>query len=135
MIHTAGVSKAILAYLPKNQVQKILDNATFEQFTDTTITSPQAFLQYLDEVRKNGWACDRGEYEKNSNCIAAPVWDHSNEVVGAISITSFREVANIDRLLDLLPSIVETARAVSEELGWRPVRRAHIAHDVQEMVP
>ncbi|MCB8882621.1 IclR family transcriptional regulator [Acidisoma cellulosilytica] len=118
VIHTAGVSKAILAFLEPKQVDQILANATFEKLTASTITTRDGFLRRLVEVRKNGWASDRGEYETISNCIAAPVRDYSNMVVGAISITAFREVADIDRLVELLPDLIETTTAVSKELGW-----------------
>jgi len=109
---------AILAFLAPKDVSRILTNATFERFTEHSITSRDAFIAVLAEVRANGWACDRGEYETISNCIAAPVWDYSNRVVGAISITAFREVADIQRLLEFLPTLIETTTAVSKELGW-----------------
>jgi DNA-binding IclR family transcriptional regulator len=122
VIHTAGVSKAILAFLAPGEVSRILANATFERFTENSITSRDAFITLLDEVRANGWACDRGEYETISNCIAAPVWDYSNRVVGAISITAFRAVADIQRLLEYLPTLIETTTAVSKELGWNGIK-------------
>ncbi|MCU1582171.1 MAG: hypothetical protein JWO01_1559, partial [Microbacteriaceae bacterium] len=90
--------------------------------TEQTITSRAAFDEVLDAVRAQGWAADRGEYERVSNCIAAPVWDHSGKVAGAISITAFRETANVDELLQHLPDLMETTSTISRELGWRPLR-------------
>jgi DNA-binding IclR family transcriptional regulator len=121
-LHTAGVSKAILANLPARRRDEILGAATFERYTDQTITSRAAFDEVLESVRVQGWAADRGEYEKVSNCIAAPVWDHSGKVAGAISITAFRETANVDDLLQHLPDLMETTSTISRELGWRPLR-------------
>jgi DNA-binding IclR family transcriptional regulator len=123
VLHTAGVSKAILAFLAPKEVKRILANATFEPFNENTITSLEDFVGLLADVRGNGWACDRGEYEKISNCIAAPVWDYAGQVVGAISITAFREVADIDRLLTYRPRLIETTTAVSRELGWDGAKR------------
>jgi DNA-binding IclR family transcriptional regulator len=127
VLHTAGVSKAILAFLTQKEARKILANATFERFTDHTITSLDAFDKVLAEVRESGWACDRGEYEKISNCIAAPVWNYAGQVVGAISITAFREVADIDKLLTYRPRLIDTTTAVSRELGWGGPRLIHEA--------
>jgi DNA-binding IclR family transcriptional regulator len=120
VLHTAGVAKAILANLPTQHRDKILSNSTFEKFTANTITSRADFDQRLTEVRKAGWASDSGEYESFSNCIAAPVWDHSNRVAGAISLTAFREVADVNVLLDHLSTLLATTIDVSRELGWRP---------------
>ena len=126
VIHTAGVSKAILAFLAQRDVSRVLSNATFDKFTDHSITSRDAFIERLDEVRRNGWAYDRGEYESISNCIAAPVRDYSGGVVGAVSITAFREVADIERLLEFLPNLIETTTAVSRELGWSGAQLRHL---------
>jgi DNA-binding IclR family transcriptional regulator len=52
----------------------ILANASWQRYTDNTITTSQAMLDRLDEVRQRGWATDEGEYETCSNCGAAPVW-------------------------------------------------------------
>ena len=84
-------------------MRRVLSNATFDKFTDHSITSRDAF-ERLDEVRRNGRAYDRGEYESISNCIAAPVRDYSGGVVGASSITAFREVADIESSWSSFPT-------------------------------
>lgn len=119
VIHTAGVSKAILANLEPEQRDAIIANVAFEKFTPTTITSEGALRARLEEVRKQGWATDDGEYEVVSNCVAAPVWDHANRVAGAISITAFKAKTNLVALRKLLPDLLETTTAISTELGWR----------------
>lgn len=119
VVHTAGVSKAILAFLPEHQRNRILDAVSFEKFTENTITGKDEFLLVLDEVRRNGWAADRGEYESFSNCIAAPVLSHTGAVAGAISVTAFKERADLVALKLLLPELLETTHAISAELGWR----------------
>ena len=120
VIHTAGVSKVILAYLDAKQRDAIVSRAVFEKFTATTITSEKALFACLDVVRKQGWSTDDGEYETISNCIAAPVLDHANKVAGGISVTAFRDKADLSRLRELLPQLLMTTTAISKELGWRP---------------
>ena len=122
VLHTAGVSKAILANLPARRRDEILATATYERFTENSITSRAQLDTVLDDVRETGWASDHGEYEKISNCIAAPVWDHSGKVSGAISITAFRDIADVDNLLQHLPDLLETTENISRALGWRPLR-------------
>lgn len=120
VIHTAGVSKAILANLDEPERERIIANATFEKFNSLTITSREEFTERLDTVRELGWATDEGEYDVVSNCIAAPVWDQAHRVVGAISITSFREKADIPALRAYLDDLLATTSDISYELGWRP---------------
>jgi DNA-binding IclR family transcriptional regulator len=119
VMHTAGVSKAILAYLPERTREKYLAEISFERFTDTTITSRPAFEERLAEVHHNGWAYDDGEYEEISNCIAAPVRDHLGRAAGSISITTLKPKTDLTQLRELLPVLLETTGAISTELGNR----------------
>jgi DNA-binding IclR family transcriptional regulator len=122
VIHTAGVSKAILANLDDAARDQIIAGADFEPFNANTITTRDALLERLDRVRETGWATDEGEYDIVSNCIAAPVWNHNHRVAGAISITSFREKADIPALLNHLDDLLATTAKISHELGWRSER-------------
>lgn len=122
VIHTAGVSKAILANLDAPERERIIANATFEPYNANTMTTREELVSRLERVRETGWATDEGEYDIVSNCIAAPVWGQGDRVVGAISITSFREKADITALTAYLPDLLATTAAISYDLGWRPAR-------------
>lgn len=119
VVHTAGVSKAILANLPPDRRAQIIAGATFEVYNSNTIPNAPKLEERLQTVRERGWATDEGEYDTVSNCVAAPVWDHANTVAGAISITAFREKADIEALSAYLPDLLATTAAISHELGWR----------------
>jgi len=119
VVNTAGVSKAILAFLPESARDRILDAADWTAYTDTTITSRAQMLARLDSVRSHGWATDEGEYESFSNCVAAPIRDGSGAACGAVSITAFREKADIEALKLLLPALLRTTSKISYELGGR----------------
>jgi DNA-binding IclR family transcriptional regulator len=117
VLHTAGVSKAILANLEPKRREAFLAGTAFERFTDHTITSRAEFEQRLDTVRAEGWAYDDGEYEEISNCIAAPVWDHAGRPAGSISITTLKPQTDLAGLKEFLPALLETTAAISTELG------------------
>lgn len=119
VLHTAGVSKAILAHLEPKAREAFLAGTTFERFTRNTLTSRAEFDARLEAVRTNGWAYDDGEYEEISNCIAAPVWDHAGHVAGSISITTLKPKVDLSRLREFLPALLETTAAISAELGGR----------------
>ena len=61
-------------------------------------------------------AADDREFEPYVNCIAVPIQSPLG-VVGAISVTAVRVVADLDRLTTYLPALRETADAISGELG------------------
>ncbi|MGW9113346.1 IclR family transcriptional regulator [Microbacterium sp. NPDC055683] len=132
-VNTAGVAKAILAYLPSARRKRILDRTSFDAYTERTLTDRAAYERVLTRVQERGWAFDDGEFDELSNCIAAPVWDHAGQVAGAVSITDFRTRQNTDELQRLLPSLLATAEAISLDLGWRPPQGSDA--DVDLVVP
>lgn len=115
-MHTASAAKAVLASLPREHTLQLLEGWEYTPYTPTTITSQDAFLEELDRTQKRGWATDNGEFEDFVNCIACPVRDESGHVVGAVSITALRGIADLAKLESLLPELIKTAAAISREL-------------------
>lgn len=120
VIHTAGVAKAILAHLDPVEADRILDNATWEPFTERTITRRSEMELALKRVRSRGWAYDDGEFEDVSNCIAAPFFDHSGRVLGAFSLTSFKAQTPLSVLERLVPRLQHEMSELSTQFGHHP---------------
>ena len=55
--------------------------------TERTIMAPQDFRAELAASRREGYALDRGEYVAGICCMAAPVYDASRAVAGALSVS------------------------------------------------
>lgn len=119
LTHVAGVSKAILAFLPDSEADALLSGVTWERFTDRTITSREEMEQVLAQVRERGWAFDDGGFEDISNSIAAPIRDHTDHVAGAVSITAFKPQTPVSKLADHLPRLLQATEDISRTLGWR----------------
>ena len=119
-LHTAGVSKAILAFQPPDVVDSVMKAADFVSHTPTTITSRSRFDAELAVVAERGWSVDDAEYEDYVNCVAMPVRDASNRVVAAVSVTALKGRADLTALELLLPDLRAVTDNVSKELGWRP---------------
>ncbi|WP_409372705.1 IclR family transcriptional regulator [Rhodococcus wratislaviensis] len=120
-LHTAAVAKAILAFLPPVTRTRLLANADFTRYTDTTITSADELLGVLAEVAARGWAIDNGEYEDYITSLAAPIRDASGDVVAAISVIELKAVSTAEELENnILQPLLDTAATISTELGWSP---------------
>src|SRR3989442_10178907 len=70
MPHCTGVGKALLSTLSVNEVTQILRRTGMPAKTETTITTPEAMLRELAEVRERGYAVDNGEQETGVRCVA-----------------------------------------------------------------
>ncbi len=114
--HCSGVGKAILANLQAKERDAILGDTRWEKFTEKTILTRPALDLELAVIRKQGWAADDGEFEDFVNCVAVPI-QSSAGVVGAMSLTAIRMVADLEQLKAQLPLMQTTAELISRELG------------------
>lgn len=117
-IYASGVGKVILAFLPRQERERLLAYVSLEQYTPTTITDRDSLEVELASVRQRGWAVDNGEKDSFAVCIGVPVRDSRGQVVAAISLSTVEVVATLEQLKRNLPRLVATARAVSAELGY-----------------
>jgi DNA-binding IclR family transcriptional regulator len=114
---TCALGKAIVAFLPGDRRAELL-GGELPLLTGWSATEPAAVAEQLDEVRKNGYALEDQESALGDAGIAAPVFDRSGGVVGAVGI-----VGPVERLFaddarqEHAVAVREVARNLSRELG------------------
>ena len=114
--HATSVGKAILAWLPEDEMKRILAGG-MKRYTNKTITDFPALLESLRIVRRNGVAIDREEYLPGVICIGAAVRDQAGTVIGAISASTPSMRATDAHLALMRDEIVAATRALSAEFG------------------
>ena len=86
--YSTGVGKALLAFQPAEEIERFLQEAPRERFTSNTITEPDDLRAEFARIRSRGFALDSEERESGVRCIAAPIFDHMNRCVAAVSIAA-----------------------------------------------
>lgn len=129
-MYSTALGKAILAHLPPERVQEIVD-AGIPPRTPHTVSSAEALRAELAKVQAQGFALDDQENELGVRCVGAPVFDYSGEVVGAVSVSGPAHRLSREMLLKLGPLVRETALKISRRLGY-PVPESQ-AHDAVEV--
>jgi len=119
-LHNTAVAKVLLADLPPADRRRVVGEIEFTPHTPNTIRTPKALLAELEQVAAQGWAQDHAEHESFINCIAAPIRDATGRVVAAASISVPDVVLPYEQVLELLPQLLATARAVSADAGLPP---------------
>ncbi|MBI3433789.1 MAG: IclR family transcriptional regulator [Proteobacteria bacterium] len=125
--HATATGKAMLAWLPEDEMKRILAAHGMARFTENTIVDPAAFTEELRLVRRNGYSMDREEFQPGVVCIGAAVRDYAGAVVGAISASVPSMRAGEDRLALLRQEVVCAVRALSAELGGAVGERMSLA--------
>ena len=114
--HATSVGKAILAWLPEEEIHRILAGG-MKRFTDKTITDLPALLESLRLVRRNGYAIDREEFLPGVICVGAAIRDQAGTVIGAISASTPTMRANDEHIALMRQEIAAAARGLSAEFG------------------
>ena len=117
-LHAGSSSKAILAHLSDAEINHYLDTAGLEQVTDQTITDQAQLREELLRIREQGYAVSMGERQRGAGSVAAPVHRASGEVFGSISLCGPRDRFSADAREGYNRRVVETAGAISAELGY-----------------
>lgn len=116
-IYCTGIGKAILSFLPQEHISKILNEHELVKFTNNTITDINDLTKELKEIKLIGYAIDNEEHEMGVRCVAAPILDFKNNVLGAISIAGPSYRINEERLQELAIQVKETSKIISKLCG------------------
>jgi DNA-binding IclR family transcriptional regulator len=116
--YCSATGKAILAHLPEPVVDQILSRGMPAR-TPRTITTPLAYKTALQQVRRCGYGIDDEEFVEGMRCVAAPVFDLTSRVAGAISLAAPTMRMEMSRLVSLAVDVVEAANRLSRQLGYR----------------
>ncbi|MFI8343381.1 IclR family transcriptional regulator [Streptomyces sp. NPDC085639] len=111
----AAVAKLLLADLPDAERRALADRIEYPRYTARSTPDAAAFLRELDLVREQGWATDLGGHEESINCLGAPVHGPDGRVVAALSVSAPGVVLAAEGLLELLPQVLRTADAISQD--------------------
>ena len=117
--YCTALGKALLAFLPNEQIEQYLRQTTFVRYTPNTICNADALREELKRTVERGYAVDEFENEPDVRCLAAPIRDKNGDVIAAISISgpSFRMVREkIEK--NFIPALLKTARKISLRLGF-----------------
>lgn len=117
-LHATGVGKVILAHASQSERDRMLGDPPFQACTPNTRTTRDQLDGDLESTLRQGWALDDHEHEEFIHCVAAPIFDATGQVTAAVSISVPSVVLDHDGLLALTPGLLDTARTISEELGW-----------------
>ena len=115
-INANAGAKAIMAFSSEKIVNHQL-SGTLPIFTKETITDPEKIRNEYKQIRKTGFAFDRGEFDDDVSAVAAPVFNHEKQPVAAVVIItpSFRMEGHIESgVLELLE---DTAKEITDRLA------------------
>lgn len=117
-LYCTGVGKSVLAFLPEEKTNKIMKAIEFESFTEKTIKDIESLKKELARIRLNGYSTDDEEIEIGLKCVAAPIKNYNNEVVGAISVAGSTVRMCDEKYDEIVKAVKDAALDISVGLGF-----------------
>lgn len=116
--YCTALGKAILAYLPKNEQDEMIDNCTFAKRTAKTITSKEDLLSDIEKIRQRGYAIHDEELIEGQLAIAAPFFNlRAERPMGAISFDFPKMRLTLEEIEEKYAQILlKLAKDISESI-------------------
>ena len=107
--------KAILAFVPEENVKRILERGV-SRYTQNTILSQKAFFENIQEARERGFALSEQEFEEGINAIAAPIFNSKSKPIASVSIAGPAYRLTRERMLEIGPDLVAAANNIARDV-------------------
>ncbi len=118
-VHCTATGKCLLAYLPQSKLEEVLGKIKLEKYTNETIVDIYYLNKELEKIIKEGYAFDWGEMEEHVHCVAAPIFNHTGEVIASISISGPSNRMTSYYIKNELAELVkDTALKISSSMGF-----------------
>lgn len=107
-----GTGRAILAFLPSNEIASLLNKIKFERITAKTVRSKRALLAGLKEVKARGVSLVDGGTVSGALSVAAPIFGADGRVCAAVSVGG-----PSDRLSGRIKEVERAVRFAAQEIS------------------
>ena len=118
--YCTSLGHVLLAGKSDEEVAERLADCEFERLAPNTLGSLDELRARLNQVRSRGYAMNNEELATGLRSVAAPIRDHDDSVIAAVSVGVPVARASRDRLEnEFAPIVLDAARRISEDLGHR----------------
>lgn len=114
-LSSTGLGKALMLDHPPAYWDERLEA---ERAAGVPAAEPALWRERMAGYVVAGRTYDLEENEDQIRCVAAPLRDAANRIVGAISVSGAAQYMGDDRLVALSDDVRAAARAISRDLGW-----------------
>jgi DNA-binding IclR family transcriptional regulator len=119
-LRSTGLGKALMLDDDESRWRELYEA---EAAHGQTIVDYETWLARMREYARRGHAFDLEENEDRIRCVAAPVRDARDRIVGAISVSSAAQYMDDARMQTLVDEVKSAADDISRDLGWREATR------------
>jgi IclR family transcriptional regulator, KDG regulon repressor len=111
-MHCTALGKVLLAF------NNLEIPETLESFTVRTLTNPEVLRMHLEHTRQQGYGMDDEEYDYGVRCVAVPVFDFRDKVIGAIGISGPAARMTLEKLPEMARIVMDVGQSLSDRMRF-----------------
>lgn len=115
-LHATSSGLAVLAFASPKLRKKMLSKKLIA-YTTKTLTDPVKLAAIIEEVQRSGLSRLDRAYDEEVTSQAAPIFDDTNEAIGALSVAVPTVRGRPEHLQSISGALIAAARAASRSLG------------------
>jgi DNA-binding IclR family transcriptional regulator len=115
--YCTGLGKAILPFLPDEELTSFLESVPLQAMTPNTITSKEELIREFETIRKQGFAVDREELSIGLRCVASPVFDYTNYPSYSVSVAGPSSRMTKEKITAIKEKLKPLCQELSKNLG------------------
>jgi DNA-binding IclR family transcriptional regulator len=119
-LHAGAGTRCLLAYSPPEVLEQLLAAGPLEVFTPYTVIDPDAVRADVVHTRRQGYALSYQDVTIGVVAVGAPLFDHRNVVVGALSVCGITPRWTDEHMAQVSALLFAAARQISLKMGWQP---------------
>ncbi|MBI3329348.1 MAG: IclR family transcriptional regulator [Nitrospinae bacterium] len=119
-LHVGAPGKALLAFLPEEELVRLLPMLSLTPITPDTITDLDALRAELAKTRTRGYAVSIGERSSWAASVSAPIRDRTGQTIAAISVLGPSHRLTPRVLKELGMQAMQAAWKISAAFGYSP---------------
>jgi IclR family pca regulon transcriptional regulator len=112
--YASSLGRAILAFLPEDELNQVLDKTNWKPLTEHTIVQRERLMKELARARQRGYSINEEETVVGVSGVGAPVFAASDRPIASINIAIAHSISHDELENKLAPQVVSTARSISE---------------------
>ncbi len=116
-LHASSIGKSLLAFLPEEERNEILEGTTLAKITQHTVTCKDKLRAQLEKIRTDGYSAASQESVLDVHCFGAPIFDHRRKPIAGVSISVpiYRLKEDIEERY--VNPLLETSNRISAKVG------------------
>ncbi len=119
-MYCTSVGKAILSFLPEDEVNRIIEEFPLAPINVHTITDVEILKEKLQQGRQRGYSIDNEEHELGVYCLGAPIFNEKGEVFASCSVSGSDKQILGEKLEAYSAGLCYTAQEISRRMGFVP---------------